>query len=164
MIYAIYAVDPYYFQLRKQGRSSKEAQEIAEEFGQDIFPSGGTWDSLKMSARNRHTWILVFLYTVSFGGGFTSLSAWFPTYWAQFHELTLTTAGLLAGIFILYGSLIRVPAGSISDRYGGEIVAIVSFAMMALGGTVMTFATGFWSAIFGMIVLGTGMGFANAAV
>jgi NNP family nitrate/nitrite transporter-like MFS transporter len=164
VIYAISAVDPYYYQLRKKGNSPEEAKQTADDLGQDIFPSGGTWESLKTSAKNRRTWILVFLYTVSFGGGFTSLSAWFPTYWEQFHELPLTTAGLLAGIFIAYGSLIRVPAGSISDRFGGEIVAIVSFAIMALGSTIMTLATGFWPSILGMLVLGTGMGIANAAI
>jgi len=163
-IYAVYAVDPYYFQLRKRGKEPDEAREIADELGQDVFPSGNTWDSLRASARNRRTWVLVFLYTVSFGGGFTSLSAWFPTYWEQFHDLTLATAGLLAGIFIVYGSLIRVPAGSLSDRLGGENVAIVSFGIMAAGGAIMTFVTGFWPAIVGMMVLGTGMGIANAAV
>jgi len=163
-IYAVYAVDPYYFQLLNQGNSPEASREIADELGQDIFPSGGTWDSLRSSARNRRTWVLVFLYTVSFGGGFTSLSAWFPTYWDQFHGRGLATAGLLAGIFIVYGSLVRVPAGSVSDRFGGETVAIVSFATMALGGAIMTFETNFWPAILGMMVLGTGMGFANAAV
>jgi NNP family nitrate/nitrite transporter-like MFS transporter len=92
------------------------------------------------------------------------VSAWFPTYWDLFHELSLATAGLLAGIFIVYGSLIRVPAGSVSDRFGGENVAIVSYGIMALGGVIMTLATGFWPAILGMMVLGTGMGIANAAV
>ncbi|MDY6780688.1 MAG: MFS transporter [Halobacteria archaeon] len=163
-VYAVYAVDPYYFQLLRKGKEPEEAREIADDLGQDIFPSGGTWDSLRKSARNRRTWVLVFLYTVSFGGGFTSLSAWYPTYWEQFHELPLTTAGLLTGIFIVYGSLIRVPAGSISDRFGGDNVAVVSFGTMAVGGAVMTFATGFWGAVLGMMVLGTGMGFANAAV
>lgn len=163
-IYAVYAVDPYYFQLRKQGKGPDEARQIAAELGQDIFPSGDAWDSLRTSASNHRTWILVFLYTVSFGGGFTALSAWYPTYWAQFHNVTLATAGLLTGIFIVYGSLIRVPAGSVSDRFGGENVAIGSFGIMALGGAIMTIATGFWPATLGMMVLGTGMGIANAAV
>lgn len=163
-VYAVFAVDPYFFQLRKKGKSDTEAKQVADELGQDIFPSGGTWESLRTSASNRRTWILVFLYTVSFGGGFTSLSAWFPTYWDLFHELSLANAGLLAGIFIVYGSLIRVPAGSVSDRYGGENVTIVSFAIMALGGAIMTIVTGFWPAVLGMMVLGTGMGIANAAV
>ena len=164
VIYAAFAVDPYFFQLRRQGKDDDEARRIADELGQDIFPSGSTWDSLRISASNRRTWILVFLYTVSFGGGFTSLSAWFPTYWDLFHELSLAQAGLLAGVFIVYGSLIRVPAGSVSDRFGGENVTIVSFGIMAVGGAIMTIATEFWPAILGMMVLGTGMGIANAAV
>lgn len=164
LVYGLFAVDPYLFQLRKQGKDEDDAREIADELGQDIFPSGGTWDSLRRSASNRRTWVLVFLYTVSFGGGFTSLSAWFPTYWDLFHGLSLANAGLLAGVFIVYGSLIRVPGGSVSDRFGGENVAIASFGVMALGGAIMTVATGFWPAIVGMMVLGTGMGIANAAV
>lgn len=163
-VYALWAVNPFYFQLIENGKGEDEAKQIASALGQDIFPSGGTWDSLKTSASNQRTWILVFLYTVSFGGGFTSLSAWFPTYWEQFHEVGLSTAGLLAGIFIVYGSLIRVPAGSVSDRFGGENVAIVSFGIMALGGVIMSVVTGFWAAVLGMMVLGTGMGIANAAV
>lgn len=163
-VYAVFAADPYYFQLLKKGKSDDEAQQIADELGQDIFPSGGTWDSLRTSAVNKRTWILVFLYTVSFGGGFTSLSAWFPTYWDLFHELPLTQAGLLAGIFIVYGSLIRVPGGSLSDRFGGENVAIMSFGIMAVGGGIMTVVSGFWLAFVGMMVLGSGMGIANAAV
>ncbi|WP_227379784.1 MFS transporter [Haladaptatus halobius] len=163
-VYAVFAVDPYFFQLRKNGKGDDEAKQIADELGQDIFPSGGTWNSLRKSASNRRTWVLVFLYTVSFGGGFTSLSAWFPTYWDLFHELTLAKAGLLAGIFIVYGSLIRVPAGSFSDRFGGENVTIVSFGIMAIGGAIMTIVSEFWPAILGMMVLGTGMGIANAAV
>ena len=163
-VYALFAVNPYYFQLLEKGEDEGDARQIADDLGQDIFPSGGTWDSLRTSASNRRTWILVFLYTVSFGGGFTSLSAWFPTYWDLFHGLSLSTAGLLAGVFIVYGSLIRVPAGSVSDRFGGENVAIVSFTIMGLGGAIMTVATDFWPAILGMMVLGTGMGIANAAV
>lgn len=164
IVYAIYAVDPYYFQLLRQGNDREEAKETADELGQDIFPSGNTWESLRESASIRRTWVLVFLYTVSFGGGFTSLSAWFPTYWDLFHGFDLTIAGLLAGIFIVYGSLIRIPGGSISDRFGGENVAIASFSVMAVGAVIMTFAAGFWPAFVGMMILGTGMGIANAAV
>lgn len=162
--YALLAVDPYYFQLLEAGTSPEEARLLASQHGQENFPSGEAWDSLRDSASNRRTWMLVFLYTVSFGGGFTSLSAWFPTYWKAFHDVGLTTAGLLAGLFIVYGSLIRVPAGSWSDRLGGEDVAIASFTIMAVGSAIMAVATGLWPALGGMLVLGTGMGIANAAV
>lgn len=164
VVYVLFAVNPYYYQLLENGNDESEARETADELGQDIFPSGNAWDSLRESASIRRTWVLVFLYTVSFGGGFTSLSAWFPTYWDLFHGLSLSTAGLLAGVFIVYGSLIRVPGGSLSDRFGGENVAIMSFTIMAVGAVVMTIATEFWSAFIGMMILGTGMGIANAAV
>lgn len=163
-IYAIYAVNPYYFQLIKDGRDTDDARAVASEAGQEVFPAGGTWASLRSSAADGRTWMLVALYVVSFGGGFTSLSAWFPTYWTLFHDLSLASAGLLSGVFIVYGSLIRMPAGSISDRFGGENVAIVSFAIMALGGAIMTVAVGVLPAVIGMMVVGTGMGIANAAV
>lgn len=164
VVYALLAVNPYYFQLLESGADEAAARETADELGQDIFPSGNAWDSLRASAGIRRTWVLVFLYTVSFGGGFTSLSAWFPTYWDLFHGTTLPTAGLLAGLFIVYGSLIRIPGGSVSDRFGGENVAVASFTVMAVGAAVMTVATTFWPAFVGMFVLGTGMGIANAAV
>lgn len=166
-VYAIYAADSYFFQLLDRGIDRDEAREISEELGQEVFPSGSTWGSLKASANNYRTWILVFLYTVSFGGGFTALTAWFPTYWKELHfhqSETLWMAGLAAAIFTIYGSLIRIPGGSLSDRYGGENVAILSFATMILGAGVMTVATSPGLAFLGMMILGTGMGVANAAV
>lgn len=163
-IYAFYAVDAYYFQLIGQGIDRDRAKTISRDLGQEFFPSGGTWDSLKKSAANSKTWILVFLYTISFGGGFTALTAWFPTYWYSFHDVSLTIAGLLAAIFTIYGSLIRVPGGTFSDRYGGEYIAALSFGTMAIGAIILTVSVSFLSAFLGMMILGTGMGVANAAV
>ncbi len=166
-VYALIAVDSYYFQLRDRGVDDERAREMAEAGGQEVFPSGGTWASLRDSATNGLTWVLVFLYTVSFGGGFTALTAWFPTYWKEFHfhdTETLWMAGLLAGLFTVYGSLIRIPGGSLSDRFGGERVAVGSFLVMAAGAAVLTVASSTLPAIVGMVIIGTGMGVANAAV
>lgn len=164
IFYAIYAVDSYYFQLRKKGISRERAQKIAETLGQDVFPAGSTKESLKTSSLNKRTWALVFMYTISFGGGFTALSTWYPTYWHLFHGYSLTMAGSLAGIFVVYGSLIRIPGGSLSDRYGGENVGIVSFSIMAIGGLIVMFSGEFVLAFIGMMVIGTGMGIVNAAI
>src|SRR5690606_17393388 len=109
-------------------------------------------------------WVLVFLYTISFGGGFTALTAWFPTYWTLFHGMEIMGAGLAAAIFTVYGSLIRVPGGKLTDKYGGEIVAAASFAIMAIGALVLTFSSSIYPAFVGMMVIGPGMGVANAAV
>lgn len=163
-IYAFYAVDAFYFQLIGQDIHHEEAKDISEQLGQEFFPSGSTWESLKKSAKNPKTWILVFLYTISFGGGFTALTAWFPTYWYLFHGVSLLIAGIMAAIFTIYGSLIRVPGGSLSDRFGGENIAAISFGIMAVGATVLTLSSSIYIAFLGMMILGTGMGVANAAV
>lgn len=163
-LYAVFGVNPYYFQLRQKDLSAEKAKQLAREIGQEVFPSGGTKESLKESSLNRWTWVLVFLYTVSYGGGFTALSTWYPTYWNLFHDLSLTMAGLLAGVFVVYGSLIRIPGGSLSDRFGGENVATVSFAVMVVGAFVVTLSSGVLPALVGTMVLGTGMGVANAAI
>lgn len=163
-IYAFYAADSYYFQLLKNDVGHEDAKTIASGLGQEVFPSGGTWVSLKKSASNFRTWILVFLYTISFGGGFTALTAWFPTYWNLFHGMGLMSAGLLAAIFTIYGSLIRIPGGKLSDQFGGENIAMISFSIMAMGALLLTIATTFYPAFIGMMILGTGMGVANAAV
>ena len=164
VIYAIFAIDSYYFQLVKKGVEKEKAKSIAKELGQEVFPSGGTWLSLKKSASNSRTWILVFLYTISFGGGFTALTAWFPTYWTLFHGMGLMNAGLIAAIFTIYGSLIRVPGGKLSDKFGGEKIAMISFGIMAVGALVLTISSNFYFSFIGMIIIGTGMGIANAAV
>lgn len=164
IIYALYAVDAYYFQLRRRGHPDDEARSISASLGQSVFPSGSTWDSMKTSAQNHRTWILVFLYSISFGGGFTALTAWFPTYWTLFHGASLALAGFLAAVFTVYGSLIRIPGGSLSDRFGGETVAMAAFGIMAAGALFLTLSSSFAIDIVGMFVLGTGMGVANAAV
>jgi MFS transporter, NNP family, nitrate/nitrite transporter len=162
--YAIFAMDAYYFQLVARDVEPETARNVAAKLGQDVFPSGSARQSLKTSATNGRTWILVFLYAVSFGGGFTALTAWFPTYWALFHGMELTTAGLLAAMFTIYGSLIRIPGGSLSDRLGGEDVGAVSFLVMVVGATVLMLSSSAVPAFVGMMILGTGMGVANAAV
>ncbi|MFC6903924.1 MFS transporter [Halalkalicoccus tibetensis] len=164
VLYFAYGANPYYFQLLDRGLDAEKAKGVAEEMGQEVFPAGDTWDSLRESSMNHWTWVLVFLYTVSYGGGFTALTTWYPTYWNLFHDMSLTMAGLFAGVFVVYGSLIRIPGGSLSDRFGGEDVAAVSFAVMVAGAGIATFATGITASFVGMMVLGTGMGIANAAV
>src|SRR5690606_34542122 len=89
LIYAYFAMDSYYFQLKKNGETDERAKSIGYDLGQDVFPSGSTRESLKKSALNHRTWILVFLYAISFGGGFTALAAWFPTYWILFHGMDI---------------------------------------------------------------------------
>lgn len=164
ILYSFLANDAYYFQLLKKGYSSKEAKEIASALGQELFPGGSLIQSLKESAKVPFTWALVYLYFVSFGG-FLALTGWFIVYWVQNYNLPVTQAGLLMALgFSILASVIRVLGGFLSDRFGGELMAIVSYSITLIGAFVLMFANTFGVSLLGEVLMGIGMGIANAAV
>lgn len=144
--------------------SRAEAESRARELGQELFPrSDGVWHGLAGTARLPATWALVALYFVSFGG-FLALTAWFPTYWQEEHGTAATTAGALTMLYSVGASLIRVVGGTWSDRFGGGRVAVLSFALTALGASLLALGAGFWISVAGLVGMAAGMGVANAAV
>lgn len=169
IIYLIIAHDAYYFQLIKQGLPREESISVARELGQELFPSGRLIDALKISARIGRTWALVFLYFTSFGG-FLALTTWFPAYWTLYHGLDLRIAGIFTAVFFsLLASLIRVYGGALSDKIGGENTAILSFILVLVGAIVMILTgtilpLSYILGLIGSIIIGLGMGIANAAV
>lgn len=164
IVYAIIGIDAYYFQLIERGHSRDEAIKISQECGQELIPSGQLVEALKKSARIGRTWALVALYFTSFGG-FLALTTWFPTYWSIFHGTGLRMAGLLTAIcFSLLASFIRVYGGVVSDKIGGENTAILSFFVVLLGAIILVLTNNFAPALVGEILIGAGMGVANASV
>jgi len=164
IIYALVAVDAYYFQLVKRGVSREESINIAKNLGQELIPSGQLITALKKSARIGRTWALVFLYFTSFGG-FLALTTWFPSYWSLYQSMNPKVAGILTAVFFsLLASIIRVYGGIVSDRVGGELTAIISFAIVIIGSIILVFSSSFYPSLAGEILLGAGMGIANAAV
>ena len=162
--YAVIAHDAYFFQLIKKGVAREEAIEVSRQLGQELFPSGKLVEALKISAKIGRTWALVFLYFTSFGG-FLALTTWFPTYWRVFHGFGIKMAGFLGGVgFSLLASFIRVYGGHLSDRFGGERIAMLSFTLVLVGAFVMMVSTAFVPALLGELLIGLGMGVANAAV
>ncbi len=163
LIYLYIAHDAYFFQLvRKIGKD--KAEEISKSLGQELIPSGTVIESLKISAGKWRTWALVALYFTSFGG-FLALTAWFPTYWRIFHGFGIREAGLLGGAgFSLLASFIRIYGGNISDRLGGEKVAIGSFSLVLIGALFLTISSAFVPDFIGELFIGAGMGIGNAAV
>jgi NNP family nitrate/nitrite transporter-like MFS transporter len=82
-----------------------------------------------VATRNRHTWIISFLYIGTFGS-FIGYSGVFPTLLATtFPEVTLTVAFLGA----LVGSVARPLGGVLADRLGGARVSVASFLVMGVG-------------------------------
>ncbi len=162
-LYHVAGLNAYYFQLRAQGVPPGDAKQQASEYGQEIFPRGNAKESLVNAARIWKTWTLVAIYFTTFGG-FIALTAWLPTYWKSFYSTSAVTAGGLTALYSLTASAIRVPGGSIADRLGGEKTAILSLLTLLIGALGMTWSGNFALSIGAAVLMGLGMGVANAAV
>ncbi|EAR20979.1 probable nitrate extrusion protein [Nitrococcus mobilis Nb-231] len=164
LVYAIWARDAYYFQLRKQGASPEASRKIAAAHGQELFPRETVWQAIIAAAEEPRTWGLVALYFTSFGG-FLALTVWFPIYWANLHQMSILTAGLLGGVgFSLLAAVIRIYGGVLSERFGGERTALLAFSVVLVGALLLTFIVDFRINLLGEILIGLGMGVGNAAV
>ncbi len=163
IIFGFIGYNAYYFQYRKAGLSVEDSKENAKKQGQEIFPSGGVKDSLLNSAKIKNTWALVALYFTTFGG-FIALTAWFPTYWSEYQAFTPVKAGIFTAIFSLLASGIRVPGGSIADKFGGERVAMLAMILVFISSISMFFAEATSVGLISAIILAAGMGLSNAAV
>ena len=163
-IYAWLARDAYVFQLRAQGFDAETSRRIAKEKGQELFPSSAVWQAIIAAAEETHTWGLVALYFVSFGG-FLALTAWFPTYWINLHHMDVKSAAMLGGLgFSLVAAVVRIFGGVLSERFGGERTAVLAFAGALAGALMLTFVESFYQAVAGELLIALGMGVANAAV
>ncbi len=164
LIYAWLTHDAYFFQLRKHDVPLEEATQVARQCGQELFPKESVWQALWTAAEVQRTWGLVFLYFTSFGG-FLALTAWFPTYWINLHHMDVKSAGMLGGLgFSLLAAVIRVFGGVVSERFGGERVAVGSFLAVLAGALLLTVVTQFGVNVVGELVIALGMGIGNAAV
>lgn len=162
-LYFVLGHNAWYFQLRHQDRSPKEARQQASDCGQELFPQASALHTLLESAKTWRTWPLVVLYFTTFGG-FLALTAWLPTYWQSYFDTSHWTAVILTASFSLFSSLIRVPGGSWADKLGGELVASVSLATLLVGALIMTFSASFAGSVAGEMLVAAGMGVNNAAV
>lgn len=163
ILYGIVGVNAYYFQYRKAGVPEAKAIEKAREKGQEIFPAGSIKDSLLLSAKVKNTWALVALYFTTFGG-FIALTAWFPTYWAEFQGFNPVKAGLYTAVFSILASALRVPGGSVADRFGGEKVALLAITAILISTAALSISHSVPGSVFAVLLLAAGMGFANAAI
>ncbi|MBW6503063.1 MFS transporter [bacterium] len=163
VVYAIIGRNAWYFQMIARGAPVEEAKSASALRGQEIFPSGSLVDSLILSARNWKTWALVAVYFTSFGG-FIAMTAWLPVYWTSYYSATPILAGALAGIYSVVTSLVRVGGGYLSDRIGGETTGILALGTMLAGAILMTLSADFNLSVAAEILMGIGMGVANAAV
>lgn len=78
------------------------------------------------------------LYYVVVFGAYVALASWLPKYYVDVYGLPLSSAALLAAVFIFPASLLRPLGGSLSDRLGARRVMYWSFgAMLVAAGILM---------------------------
>jgi nitrate/nitrite transporter NarK len=164
LVFFLIGHDAYYFQLVRRGLLRSDAIDKAKALGEELVPSGSTARSLAIAARAWRTWPLTIMYLTSFGG-FEALTEWLPTYWTKYLGISLVLAGILTGIvYSLLTALIRIPGGWWSDRWSGEMVAIVSYLILILGSVLFMTSHSLIAGIISEVVMAMGMGIANAAV
>ena len=162
VLYFLKGRNALYFQFLHSGMSPLQAKVNAQEHGQEIFPKGSLLESLVVSAKIWKTWLLVGIYFTTFGG-FIALTAWFPTYWMESFGLGAVHAGLLTAMYSLLCSLIRIWGGKIADGRGGEWTLLASLILAIAGSVTLVVSNYLPGAVFGVILLASGMGIANAA-
>jgi len=155
--------DAPYFQYKEMGLDI-DPDALLLTCGEELVPTGKAMDSIRKAGADWRTWVLTFLYFISFGG-FIALTVWFPTFWSDLFKISLVQAGIFTAAFSLSTSILRVFGGIASDKVGGLLVAQLSFVVMAAGSLVI-FVGGASVALsfIGQMLLALGMGVANAAV
>jgi NNP family nitrate/nitrite transporter-like MFS transporter len=121
-------------------------------------PLSGYFDVLK----TRDAWMLMLLYSVTFGG-FVGLSSSLTIYFNAEYGLTPVTAGLFTAACVFAGSFARPVGGWVADRFGG-VRALSTVYLFAIAG--LTLAGFTWASagialavvLASMIALGAGNG------
>ena len=72
----------------------------------------------------------------------------------QVYMFTKSQMGWLIGIPVLTGSIFRLPAGMLADRYGGRIVYVVVMLFSALSVYLTSYADSFWGFFSGGLAFG----------
>jgi len=76
--------------------------------------------------KNLQVWRFATYYFFVFGA-FVALASFLPRYYVGAYDLPLTTAGVLAGLYSLPGSVFRALGGWMSDRWGARYVMYLTF-------------------------------------
>ena len=73
---------------------------------------------------------------------------------AGLYQFTPSEVGMLIAAPILTGSVLRLPAGVLTDRYGGRPVFVGTLLLSALGVASVALASGFWGFLFAGLCFG----------
>ncbi len=122
LVYAVILVATaiLFFLLSKDDpvHKARKAQGIKHEsFANQIAP-----------LKHMQVWRFAFYYFFVFGG-YVALALWLPRFYTGAYGLPLATAGLLAAIYALPGSIFRALGGWLSDKIGARAVMYWTFGV-----------------------------------
>ncbi|MEV7088749.1 nitrate/nitrite transporter [Streptomyces sp. NPDC093085] len=109
-------------------------------FMDNLTPVTNDTGAAREAVRDRHTWIMSFLYIGTFGSFIGYSFAFGLVLQTQFGRTPLQAASITF-IGPLLGSLIRPVGGVLADRYGGARITLGNFAAMALATGVVVLAS-----------------------
>ena len=120
------------------------------------------WHNVAVLIRRRSAYWLCFLYGVTFGG-FVGLCSLLPLLLHDVYQLDALTAGSLAALCGLVGSLIRPFGGYVADRQGG--LRTLHYVLPVIVGAIVAVTSPSLTTAVVMMVVATGaMGFGNGVV
>ncbi|MEM9423752.1 MAG: MFS transporter [Spirochaetota bacterium] len=163
IIYWFSTNNAWYFQYLRKGVSPEEAKKLAMENGQEKFPSGNVVQSLVNSAKIWQTWVLVFVYFLSFGG-FLALTNWFKQLFQEYHAVDVGVAASLTALYSIGASIVRASVGGPLDKTNPRTVLSLTLVLTGLGALIIALTTGYSMHIVGLLCMTIGMGIVNAAV
>lgn len=88
--------------------------------------------------KNMQVWRFATYYFFVFGA-FVALASFLPRYYVGAYGLPLTTAGVLAGLYSLPGSVFRALGGWMSDKWGARFVMYLTFIVSLVCLFVMSY-------------------------
>jgi NNP family nitrate/nitrite transporter-like MFS transporter len=107
-------------------------------------------------------WVLSLFYFLTFGG-FVALGIYLPTLLKDIFGLRPTDAGARVAGFVLFATIMRPVGGWLADRYGGALVLVLVFAMIAMLSLGLT-STGMLLFTLGALGTAAALGLGNGAV
>ncbi|MCH8498166.1 MAG: MFS transporter [Marinobacter sp.] len=83
-------------------------------------------------------WRFSFYYFFVFGA-FVALCLWLPFYLVEVYQLPLTVAGLITALYATLASVLRIPGGWLSDRFGARTVMYSSLGVSLLACLLLSY-------------------------
>ncbi len=123
---------------------------------------GRWWHSAAVLIRRRAAYWLCFLYAVTFGG-FVGLCSLLPLVLHDVYRLEAVTAGSVAALCGLVGSLLRPFGGYVADRRGG-LRTLYYVLPVAAGGVVAIISPSMPLAVMMMVLTSGALGIGNGVV